>query len=444
MLNCPPGLIYSVKERQCQCVVNHTHQIPAISGCKITTLQAYFNEFYWIGYESDDVTDLIFGLCPYHYCYNKFLPSQLLPRDANKTVLDEFVCGDRRRTGLLCGQCIKGYSVMMNSPTSTCHKCKDVHIGILYLVLSYILPVSMLFYVIMSYNVRMTTGVISAFLFFAQIITSQYYFLSLEANTALPVTISNIVIPIYSISNLEFFQHDTFSYCLFSKAGTVDILAFRLLLSFYPVLLVLTYFLLRCYCTCKHRCFQNCRLSSRSVTHGVSAFLVLCFAKINILAFKILKYTELFYINGTNYRKVVHLQGDIKYFEEPLYNMYAIGSLHAIVIIITIPTMILVLHPNIAIYFEWGESKFVSLVNKLLLIHKLKPVLDTFQGDYKDKMHLFAGLHFFLYKMIFFCIVVMASTADVDRLYLLVTAYFLAILLIHVLTMPFKTLQYIP
>ena len=139
---------------------------------------------------------------------------------------------------------------------------------------------------------------------------------------------------------------------------------------------------------------------------------------------------------------MVHFQGNIEYFgDSPTYNMYAIGSLLAIVIVITIPTMILVLHPiliNIAIYFEWGESKFVSLVNKLLLIYKLKPVLDTFQGDYKDKMHYFAGLHFFLYKIIFFCIVVMASTANVSRLYLLVTAYFLIISLIHVLAMPFK------
>ena len=255
------------------------------------------------------------------------------------------------------------------------------------------------------YDVRMTTGVVSAFLLFSQIIGSHDYYTSLKANTDLPFTISNIIISIYSITNLEFFRHEAFSYCLFSNAGSVDILAFKLLLSFYPIFLILTYFLLRRYCTCKHRFFQNCRLSSRSVTHGVSAFLVLCFARINILAFGILRHTELFYINGTSYKKMVHFQGNIEYFREPLYNVYAIGSLLAIVIIITIPTMILMLHPiliNIAIYFEWGESKFVSLVNKLLLIHKLKPVLDTFQGDYKDKLHYFAGLHFFLYKIIFF------------------------------------------
>ena len=444
LLNCPPGLIYNVNKRKCQCVVSHARQIPAISGCEISSLQAYHNKFYWIGYESDNSTDLIFGLCAYYYCYNGYIPTgQLLPRDANKTILDKYVCGNRRRTGLLCGQCIEGYSVVMNSPTSTCHKCEDIHFGILYLVLSYILPVSILFYVIMSYNVRMTTGMISAFLFVSQIIGSYDHYSSLKANTDLPITVSNIVRSIYSITNLEFFQHDKFSYCLFSNAGSVDILAFKLLLSFYPVFLILMYFLIRCYCTCKHRCFRNCtcRLSSKSVTHGVSAFLVLCFARINILAFGILKHTELFYVNGTSYKRMVHFQGNIEYFGEPLYIVYAIGSIFTIVIIITIPTMILVLHPiliNIAIHFEWGESKFILLVNKLLLIHKLKPVLDTFQGDYKDKLHYFAGLHFFLYKIIFFCIVVMTSTANVSHLYLLVTTYFLVILLIHVLAMPFK------
>ena len=29
-------------------------------------------------------------------------------------------------------------------------------------------------------------------------------------------------------------------------------------------------------------------------------------------------------------------------------------------------------------YFEWGETKLVTFINKQLLIHKLKPVLDLF------------------------------------------------------------------
>ena len=445
LLNCPPGLVYNANKQQCQCVVNHTPQIPAITGCEITCLQAYYNKYYWIGYKSDDATDLLYGICPNRYCYTDHIPTgHFLPRDANRTILDKFVCGGRRRTGVLCGQCIQGYSVMMNSPTSSCHKCDNVHLGIFYLILSYVLPVSVLFYIIMSYDIRMTTGLISAYLFFSQIIGNHYYYMnsSLKANTHLAFTTLNILTAIYSISNLEFFQHDIFSYCLFSNAGSVDILAFKLLISFYPFFLVFIYFILRRYCICKHQCFQKWRLSSKSITHGICAFLVLCFAKINFLAFGILQHAELSHTNGESYGRVVYLQGEFKYFEEPLYNVYAISSLLTLVIIITIPMMILMFHPiiiNIAIYFECGESRFVLLINRLLLIDRLKPVLDTFQGDYKDKMHFFAGLHFIVYRIIFLCIVVMPSTVNINYQYLLVTIYFLVILLIHVLLMPFKT-----
>ena len=445
LLNCPPGFMYSSNKEQCECLVDHTHQNPAISGCELTSFQAYFDQFYWIGYESDDAVDLLISPCPYRYCYeDNISPDQLLPRVANRTALDKFVCGNRRRTGLLCGQCTEGYSVALNSPTFTCNRCKVPYLGVLYLLLSYIIPVSVLFYIIMSYNIRMTTGPIGAILFFSQIISSQYRFAfdySVKATSDETLDASNIVITIYSISNLQFFQHDVFSYCLFPNAGTVDILAFNLLFSFYPVLLVLVYFLLRRHCTCKWKCYQKFGLSTKSIIHGVCAFLVLCFAKINVLAFGILKSADISYISGTHFKKVVYLQGSFKYFGNALYDFYAIGSLFTIVTVISIPTLILVFHPimiGIARYFEWGETKYVVFINKILFIHKLKPVLDSFQGDYKDNLSFFAGLHSFLYRIIFFCIVVAASAANTNDLLLLMMAYFLIILLIHMLVMPFK------
>ena len=45
-------------------------------------------------------------------------------------------------------------------------------------------------------------------------------------------------------------------------------------------------------------------------------------------------------------------------------------------------------------------------------------MLDSFQGDYKDNFSFFAGLHSFLYRIIFFSIIVAASTPDVDGLLL--------------------------
>ena len=447
LLKCPPGFVYSNDKAECMCIVNPPHQNPAISGCDLESFRAYFNQFYWIGYESDDDEELLISPCPYGYCYEDYVSEdQLLPRDADKTTLDKFVCGNRSRTGILCGECIAGYSVALNSLIFTCHRCKDPHLGILYLLLSYIIPVSILFYIIMAYNIRMTTGPIGAFLFFSQIISSQYHFAfdySVKADSDETLAASNIAVTIYSITNLQFFQHDVFSYCLFPNAGTVDTLAFNLVLSFYPVLLVFVYFLLRRYCTCKLHCYQRFRLSNKSVTHGLCAFLVLCFAKINVLAFGILQAADISNIDGkTSFRTVVYLQGSFRYFGDLLYVIYAVGSILTLLTVVFIPTMILVFHPimiDVARYFGWGETKIVLFINKILLIHNLKPVLDSFQGDYKDNLSFFAGLYSFLYRIIFFCIVVASSSPDINGLLLLMTAFFVIILLVHVLVMPFKS-----
>ena len=451
LLDCPPGFIYNNDVAQCKCLVNETYINPAITSCEPTLFQAHCNPFYWIGYESDDENSLLFGFCPYRYCYTDHASqSQLLPQSANKTTLDKYVCGNRSRTGLLCGKCVDGYSVMMNSPTFACYKCKSNHFGIIYLLLSNIIPVSILFFFIMTYNIRLTYGPISAFLFYSQIISSQYhrnldYFLNMDSPATLSV--SNILLTIYGISNLEFFQHEKFSYCLFSKAGTIDVMGFDALLSLYPIVLITAYFALRqlqyygIFC-CKRQSVCM-RFSSNSVTHGICAFLVLSFAKLNVTVFTILKSTDILHMDKTTstFKTVVFMQGNIQYFGNAIYNVYAIGSLLVIITLIVIPTAILMLYPfiaNIVIIFGWEESRGIQIINKCLLVHRLKPILDSFQGDYKFHLQFFSGLHFFLYRTLFFCIVVAGFTPDIDILFILIITFFFLITIVHILTMPFK------
>ena len=451
LLDCPPGFVYSNETAQCKCLVNETYSNPAIKSCELTTFQAHYNSFYWVGYLPENPKNLLFGSCPYRYCYTDHVSqNQLLPR--NKTILDEYVCGSRNRTGLLCGKCIHGYSVMMNSPTFACYKCETRHhFGILYLLLSYIIPVTILFVVIMTYNIRMTYGPFSAFLFYSQIISSQYhrnldYFLNVDSPITLSV--SNALLTIYSISNLEFFQHELFSYCLFNKAGTVDVLGFNALLSLYPILLIAVYFVLRqlqyygLLCR-RHSACLRLRLPDNSVTHGICAFLVLSYAKISVIAFTILKSTDISNMDKTlsSFKTVVYMQGTIPYFGNAVYNVYAIGSLLLIITLIVLPTVILMLYPfiaNVVIICGWQESRGIQIINKCLLVHRLKPILDSFQGDYQHHLRFFSGLHFFLYRSLFFCIVVAGSTPDIDILFIFIIVFFFLIAMVHMLTMPFK------
>ena len=389
LLNCPPGFVFNEEEEQCKCLVNSPNENPVISGCQQPSFQAYFDPIYWIGYQTDNALNLLYGSCPFQYCYSdNTAQNQLLPQEADKSVLDNFVCGNKRRTGDLCGQCISGYSVAVNSPTFECHKC-DKHkpiFGTLILFGTYLIPVTILFYVIMAFNIRMTTGPISAFLFYSQIISSMYRFaFDYSHRDGTTLEVSNVVIALYSFCNLDFFSYDKFgTYCIFQNAGTVDILAFNLLLSLYPLFLIFVFFLLIKHCNCKTKCFHKFRFS-RSITHGLCAFLVLCFAKLNVTAFAILKSTDIFHIDGETYKTVVYLQGGIEYFKEWPYILYAMGAIITIITVITIPTLILVLHPIIikcAFYLGLGDSMIINIINKVLFVHKLKPILDSFQGQH--------------------------------------------------------------
>ena len=118
------------------------------------------------------------------------------------------------------------------------------------------------------------------------------------------------------------------------------------------------------------------------------------------------------------------------------------GAILRVITVTTIPTLILVLHPIImkcVSYLGVGDSKVINVINKLLFIHKLKPVLDSFQGGCKDNMRLFAGLQIFVYRIMFFYIAALPSTIKTHNSTLLMIGFLLCIIiLIHMLTMPFK------
>jgi len=66
LLRCPPGFLYNDDVKQCECLVSPTEQKEPISGCDLSSFQAYFD---WIGYESKEATDLLTAFCPYRYCF---------------------------------------------------------------------------------------------------------------------------------------------------------------------------------------------------------------------------------------------------------------------------------------------------------------------------------------------------------------------------------------
>ena len=151
-----------------------------------------------------------------------------LSRNTTKTELDYTVCSAASRTGMLCGSCIGGYNVVMNSPMFSCANCSNNEQYKAFLVIpSYIFPVTLLFFLFMNCRIRITSAWLNAFLFFAQFIGSDVYFAlnyQLNADPQAVFTFSNALFSIYSLSNLE----NWFCYCLFDGARTIHILTVKL------------------------------------------------------------------------------------------------------------------------------------------------------------------------------------------------------------------------
>ena len=465
---CPPGYFFDDKAQKCNCI-EASYELsgnPVILRCNLSQFQAYANPAYWVGYKAVNATVLMASPCPFGYCYGTNSSRRLfhagapLKQDANKTLLDQHVCGAVSRTGILCGECIKNHSVAMNSPEFACQKCKHHPFGILLFIAYYIIPVTILFYLIMTFNIRITSGLFGAFLFFAQVIGSNKLFaFSYRINSVAhseEFIYPKLLISLYNVFNLEFFQYDTFSYCLFANAGTVDILAFKLLASLYPLGLIGVYSLVRVYCKsnclhqdyCLHHCHflhRLCRFASKEVTSGLSAFLVLCFAKINVLAFSILKPVSVAQFDPDHKWRsnitVVYLQGNLKYFDST-HTWYAIGALIVLIPITIIPTAFLLIHPLLLMLLGnlgMGESKLMRCFECCLRINKLRPLLNSFKGDYKNNMKFFAGLHFFLYKTIVLCAIIAIPTSSIGTSQLIQIALFLVIFAVHLMTSPFRS-----
>ena len=468
LLKCPPGYLYDDQAQKCDCI-QASYELsgnPVIMHCNLSQFQAYVNPAYWVGYEGKNATVLMASPCPFGYCYGTNSSRRLfhsgiaLKQNANKTLLDQHVCGAVSRTGRLCGKCIKNHSVAMNSPEFTCQKCKHHPFGIPLFIAYYIIPVTLLFYLIMTFNIRVTSGLFGAFLFFAQVIGSNKLFgFSYRINSATrsgEFIYPNFLVSLYNIFNLEFFQYDTFSYCLFANAGTVDILAFKLLASLYPLGLIIVYSLVRIYCRsncvhqdhCLHHCHclrPLCRFASKEVTSGLSAFLVLCFAKINVLAFSILKPVSVAQFDSDRKWRsnitVVYLQGSLEYLDSK-HSLYVTGALIVLIPIIIIPTAFLLIHPLLLMLLGnlgMGESKLMRCFECCLRINKLIPLLGSFQGDYKNNMKFFAGLHFFLYKTIVLCGIIAIPTSSIGTSQLILIALFLVMFVVHLMTNPFRS-----
>ena len=412
---CPPGFVYQNglgKYGKCVCsATTQNRQYQGITKCNTDhSLRALLNKGFWAG--CNESGNLLTAECPLGYCRSNddSKPFYNLPGSCEGLV--DFLCEPRNRSGDLCGKCNKNFSVFYHSQRFSCHKCHLGYLGWLFYALSELLPTMIVFVLVMVFNIHLTSGTWYSVVLYAQIVdfyeVNSLEFFDLPAGFA---QLTNIYRFIYGMFNLDFFKYeDKLSFCLWDGATVLDVLVFKYLTTAFALLLL--GILVLCFRSpCCNRCetawegTQRARIfhSQRNnswVIHGISTFLVISYAQCAKGSFEILTWTQMLGEGYHPIKKVVFLSGTVEYFSRD-HLPYAIPAL-LVVLLIILPPLLLMLYPNgvQVISKICGEREVMpgccrGVFMRYVQIARFKPVIDSFQGCFKDRCRFFAGLFFF-------------------------------------------------
>ena len=179
LTGCPP-LHKLSKDYQCQCYTSSDSYFSTSSyKCDHTTNYSYSSIVggYWVGYEnsSDNLhRRFLMGHCPTGFCNQGSNDSYWLTLPFRNGVyqdeLDEVICNGRR--GILCGKCRNGTTVYIHSRTFKCGNTDKCGIGALLFLLAEIIPITAIFLVLILLKIKLTTGGLTGYIFFAQMYES--------------------------------------------------------------------------------------------------------------------------------------------------------------------------------------------------------------------------------------------------------------------------------
>ena len=302
------------------------------------------------------------------------------------------------------------------------------------------MPVTIVFITVIVFNISFTSGAVNGFILFSQVLLS----LNIDASGIITFPYKKDIIEgyqfLYGFLNLDFFTIDTLSFCLWPKASALDMLAFKFVSIVYALSLVILviWFMNKCGGRYLGKWWRITKVKS-SIIHGISAFFIICYSQSILVSYSLVNGGELWLRNGSNMSPTtrVWLNGDIVYFSAE-HLPYALPALFCLLTIGTIPPALLIAYPlfnRILAFLGLEESKPIRYLSQKLPVYGIKPLLDSFQGCFKDHLRFFAGLYF-LYRWI--APVAYSTSSGLGTAYIVTEILLVLMLVIHALFQPYQ------
>ena len=193
-------------------------------------------------------------------------------------------------------------------------------------------------------------------------------------------------------------------------------------------------------CEKARRIAEKLNLFKNVVVHGLSAFLLLSFMRYTKASFQILSRASIYREGGDLVRDVVQVQGNVEYFGAS-HLPYAIPAVFVLLVLSVPPPLLLISYPLL-----WKIKAKISCRvgfdhddTTIWPIRKLLPLIDPFQGVFRDSRRMFAGL-LFLWRVILTAIY--AFSTNMTEFHLLTETALLIFLAIHVIARPYRQRLY--
>ena len=284
--------------------------------------------------------------CQFHYC---------LPHSSHLNLSTPNSQCHFNRSGLLCGHRQQGFSTVFSS--SQCRHCSNLYLFLLIpIAISGILLVIMLFIL----NITTTDGTINGFILFVNIISinSSLIFYQVGSFTQAYTFIS--------LANLDLGIETCFYNGMDDYAKMWLQLAFPFYLIFIATLIIIT----------SHYSTTIQRLTARRALPVLATLFLLSYTKILCIVSSVLfSYSTITHLPSKHTTLVWSVDANV-----PLF-----GVRFTILFIVCLILFLMLVPFNVILLFTRTLSRF-------RFINKFKPLLDAYQGPYKDRFYYWTGL----------------------------------------------------
>ncbi len=447
LTECPPGYIHNTVSMSCVCSLLTKLHYPGIERCNKTGFKAYVKHGYWLGYVNNQTRPdgLASATCPKGFCANN-ASDYPLPSEAEGD-LSSYICNNGR-TGIICGSCKTNYSVYYHSASFSCKSIDLCYLGWLFYILLELFPVTVLFFIVIYFNISFTSGALNGVILVMQVIDT----LKFDGENSFRYKawqFSRIYTIVYRVFLLKFFAIEQLSFCLWKGATALDMLAFRYVTIVYSLFLVIVTVIILRKCTFRVRRSKQPKKKpslnlKHSILNGLSAFLVMSYSDCTRVSLRILTTGTLTVgpVDESNftsykYQYVAFYNGNYDYMG-PQHLKYALPAITFFLTLVALPPILLIVYPlcyKLFALLRIDESNFVKMICKVIPLEKIKPMFDSIQGDFKDKYRFFAGLYF-VYRFIASLTVVFSS--DLKTYYSATCGQLTIFLLLHSICWPYK------